>query len=77
MTVQKIYDPQEMTNLITLHFLGISGTVWACYFMTAQIKLWYENPYIITKSNVNLSSLKYPAITICPEGIFEPVIKDY
>ena len=44
--------------------LGISGVVWAVFFLTIQVQDWNENAGILTKGKFEL---KYPAITICPK----------
>ena len=44
--------------------LGISGVVWAVFFLTFQVHDWQENAGILTKGKFEL---KYPAITICPK----------
>ena len=44
--------------------LGISGVVWAVFFLTIQVQDWKENAGILTKGKIEL---KYPAITICPK----------
>ena len=48
--------------------IGLIGTVWAFYFITLRIVLWNENPAVISKGNIKLSDLEYPAITVCSKG---------
>ena len=45
----------------------IFGTFWGFYFMFVQLQVWQENLIVITKADVDLSTLDYPAITICSE----------
>ena len=44
------------------------GTLWACYFITIQFELWDAQPFIVTKADVSLAELSYPAMTICSHG---------
>ena len=48
--------------------IGFTGFVWAFWFIPDQVQLWNDNPSIITKNNVELSDIEYPAITIAPPG---------
>ena len=47
--------------------IGILGVVFAVYFTALQLKSWEEGVSIITKGNFDLSNIKYPGITICPQ----------
>ena len=49
--------------------LGILGIAWGFYFIPSNFEIWVNNPSMITKSNLNLSQIRYPAITIKPTGI--------
>ena len=49
-------------------FIGITGTVWAIYFISFNFNHWNENPAVMSKKLMKLSDLKYPAMTICSEG---------
>ena len=48
--------------------IGMAGFYWAILFIPDQFKLWSDNPTIITKTNVDLSDIVFPAITIVPPG---------
>ena len=48
---------------------GLVGIIWACYFIPSQIKLWGNNPTIITWKPSPLSMMNYPAVTIAPKQI--------
>ena len=45
--------------------IGIVGLFWVAYFVTYLVT--HKNPITITSTDVKLSDLKYPAITICPK----------
>ena len=45
--------------------IAISGIVWFCFFMAYQVNIWNNNKIIISKSNMDLSDVEYPAITFC------------
>ena len=47
--------------------IGTFGIVFAVYFTAQQLKSWEEGASIITKGNFELSDIKYPGITICPQ----------
>ena len=49
-------------------FIGITGTIWAIYFISFNFNHWNENPAVMSKKHMKLSDLKYPAMTICTEG---------
>ena len=49
--------------------IGILGIAWGFYFIPSNVEVWVTNPSIITRSDLNLSQIKYPAITIKPSGI--------
>ena len=48
--------------------IAVIGTIWGYYFMKSLIDTWIESPLIISKGNVDLTDLKYPAITLCSKG---------
>ena len=59
------------TNYLEKFFwfgISIIGTLWVCYVIPIQLKLWKEKSTIITKGNFELSELNLPAITICSKG---------
>ena len=45
--------------------LGIIGTIWIVYFISDVIQ--NNNPIIISKQDVKLADLNYPAITVCTD----------
>ena len=47
---------------------GILGVAWAFYFIPSNIEVWRSNPSIVSKGNIDLSEIDYPAITIEPSG---------
>ena len=49
--------------------LGALGIAWAFYLVPSNVNIWMHNPSIISKGNLNLSQIQYPAITIKPNGI--------
>ena len=47
--------------------IALCGTVWFCFFMASQVKLWKENKIIISNAAMDLSEVDYPSITFCSE----------
>ena len=56
--------------------IGILSTVWLCQVIPDQIRIWEENASIITKGHIDLSDVKYPAISICPQSITKYAITE-
>ena len=50
---------------------GFVGIIWACYFIPSQIRLWGNNPTMITWKPSPLSLMNYPAVTIAPKQIIK------
>lgn len=48
--------------------LGILGVAWAFYFIPGNIQIWKENPSIKMQGEMDLSQLKYPAISLFQSG---------
>ena len=48
-------------------FIGITGTIWAFYFISHQFISFDQNASVLIQGNSEETKLKYPAITICPE----------
>ena len=61
----------KASNLIEKIFwltLGLAGFCWAIMFIPDQFQLWSNNPTIVTKTNIELSDIGFPAITVVPSG---------
>lgn len=59
-------------NLLEKFFwvsIGLLGIAWGFYLIPSNVDVWINNPSIVTKSNMNLSQIQYPAITIKSPGI--------
>ena len=48
--------------------LWITGTVFMIVILNGQIISWNENPILLRKSMVDLSTIDFPAITFCFPG---------
>ena len=65
-TVDLTFKAPNILEKVFWSLIGISGALWAIYFLV--LLFLNNNPLIITKKNVELSEITYPAITICYEG---------
>ena len=67
-TIDLAHKAANVLEKILWATIGIVGTIWAFVFISSQFQLWNENPWLSSKADVDLSQLKYPAITFCSEG---------
>ena len=74
--VDLAFQSTSYVEKILWAIIGISSTVWLCQVIPNQIRSWEENASIITKGHVDLSNLKYPAISICPQSITKYAITE-
>ena len=68
-TIELAYQKNLFLERIFWAVLGILGVAWAFYFVPSNLEVWKNNPSIVSKGNVDLSEIDYPAITIAPSGI--------
>ena len=68
-TIELAYQKNLFIEKILWAVLGIIGVAWAFYFVPSNLEVWKNNPSIVSKGNVDLSEIDYPAITIAPSGI--------
>ena len=47
---------------------GICGIAWAFYFLPSNYQIWMKNPSYVTKADIELTEIDYPAITIATPG---------
>ena len=47
---------------------GLCGIAWAFYFLPWNFQIWMENPSYLTKADIELAEIDYPAITIATPG---------
>ena len=66
-TIDLAYKAVSILEKIIWGLIGVTGTVWAVYFISLQFLSWEENPSILLQGNINEANIKYPAITICPK----------
>ena len=66
-TIDLTYKAVSTLEKIIWGLIGVTGTVWAVYFISLQFLSWEENPSILLQGNINEAKIKYPAITICPK----------
>ena len=43
--------------------VGISGIIWAAWFVPNQFQIWMNNPTTIMKEEMRLDDVDYPAVT--------------
>ena len=67
-TIDLAHKTANVLGKILWATIGIVGTIWAFVFISSQFQLWNENPWLSSKADVDLSQLKYPAITFCSDG---------
>ena len=68
-TIELAHQKNLFLERIFWAVLGILGVAWAFYFVPSNLEVWKNNPSIVSKGNVDLSEIDYPAITISPSGI--------
>ena len=68
-TIELAYQKNLFLERIFWAVLGILGVAWAFYFVPSNLEVWKNNPSIVSKGNMDLSEINYPAITIAPSGI--------
>ena len=56
--------------------IALLGTVWFCFFMTGQVRLWNENKIVISKAQIGLADLKNPSITLCSKRVNKVGVAD-
>ena len=67
-TVNLISKTKTVVERLFWFLIALSGTIWFFYFMSYQFKIWNRNSIHITKANLNLSDLHYPAVTFCSKS---------
>ena len=66
-TIDLVFKATNLLEKICWLIILLIGTIWACYFITLQFKLFQESPYIVSKADTN-ADLYYPAMTVCSGG---------
>ena len=67
-TVDLISKSKKMAERLFWFLIATSGTMWFFIFMSFQFEIWNRNSIQITKADVNLSDLNYPAVTFCSKS---------
>ena len=67
-TVDLIGKSKKMAERLFWFLIATSGTMWFFIFMSFQFGIWNRNSIQITKADVNLSDLNYPAVTFCSKS---------
>ena len=68
-TFDLLTNSSSLIEKILWLLLVIIGICWGYHFMKYEmIDTWKEQPKIISKANVDLMDLKYPAVTFCSKG---------
>ena len=69
-TIELLSNASSLIEKILWLLFVIIGICWGYHFMKYEmIDTWKEQPKIIFKSNVDLMSLTYPAITFCSKDL--------
>ena len=66
-TLDLAYKASSILEKILWILIGITGTIWAVYYINQAFISWEESPSVIIQGNLNSTNLKYPAVTICPK----------
>ena len=64
-TVDLAYKASSILEKIFWALIGLTGTIWAVYFINLQFISWEESPSVMIQGKK--TDLKYPAVTICPK----------
>ena len=67
-TYQLVTQSSSVIEKLFWSSIAISGTIWGFYFIVHQFQTWEASPHIVTRANVQLFDLNYPAITLCSKG---------
>lgn len=67
-TLELINSAKNIVAKLLWATLGITGIFWAFYFVPNNYDVWRNNPSIISRASMNLSELKYPALSIATPG---------
>ena len=75
-TIELVCLKSSILEKILWISLGIIGIAWVIYFIPGNYQIWKENPSIKMQEDMQLSEIKYPAISILPSGIFKYAIAE-
>ena len=64
-TVDLISKSKKIAERLFWFLVAFCGALWFFTFMASQVEIWKQNSVLITKANVKLSDLDYPAVTFC------------
>ena len=67
-TIELVCAQKLVIEKVFWAILGIAGVAWAFYFVPSNLEVWRTNPSIITRGEIDLSEIKYPAISILTSG---------
>ena len=67
-TIELVCAQKLVIEKVFWAILGIAGVAWAFYFVPSNLEVWRTNPSIITRGEIELSEIKYPAISILTSG---------
>ena len=68
-TIELASNASSLIEKVLWLLIAVIGSIWGYYFIKSLIDTWIESPLIISKGNVDLTDLKYPAITFCSKGM--------
>ena len=60
-TIELVCAQKLVIEKVFWAILGIAGVAWAFYFVPSNLEVWRTNPSIITRGEIELSEIKYPA----------------
>ena len=61
------YKSSNILEKILWTLIGLTGTIWAVYFINLQFISMKKSPSVMIQGDLNSIDLKYPAVTICPK----------
>ena len=64
-TVDLISKSKKIAERLFWFLVAFCGVLWFFTFMASQVNIWKQNRVLITKADVKLSDLDYPAVTFC------------
>ena len=64
-TVELISKSKKIAERLFWFLVAFCGALWFVTFMASQVEIWKQNSVLITKAEVELSDLDYPAVTFC------------
>lgn len=68
-SIELAYSSKNVVLMFVWTILGLIGIAWAFYLFPNNYDVWKHNPSIISKANLDLRQIDYPAISISVPGV--------